>query len=299
MNNFLNQPFHLLDSKRNRWKLVIVVGLFGIFFMNAYVPFNISRWYEKREIPLVLILSSFGLIGMIVLSISQFYIRDLFKIKSLKMYGVILWFMVELFLLTLTMYLIYGNRNAEGTALILELFTTFRYTLLITIIPYTGVLLLLTATQKNIKVIAPLALDNSLIKILDENDEVHIAIDLDQILYLKSADNYVAIYYQKDSKVKRELVRTTMRKLDVDLKDFPIRRCHRSYMVNLKKISVSEKSQQGLTLSLKDYPIEGIPVSKNYKSFFMNLLNGKGNYSQSNGDKSFIPNEDFLSQKKP
>ncbi len=217
-------------------------------------------------------LSSFGVIGMIVLGISQLYIRDLFKIKSLKMYGVILWFLVELLLLTITMYAIYGDRNASGMALISDMVLTFKYTLLIMIIPYTGVLLYLTSKEKNEKKAILPTPNNTLIKILDESDILHIAIDLDQILYLKSEDNYVAIYYHKDSKVRKELVRTTMKKLDTELSEYPIRRCHRSYMVNIKKISVSEKSQQGLSLSLKDYPGESIPVSKNYKSFFVDLL---------------------------
>lgn len=271
----MNRPFHLLDKKSNRWLLIIVTGIFVILFMNLYLPFNITRWYEKEQIPLFLILSSFGIIGMIVLAISQLYFRDLFKISSMKMYGVILWFIVELLLLTITMYFIYGDTNLEGKAMINEIILTFKYTILILIIPYTGVLLYLFATEKGDY--SPVAIDTGhhLVKVLDENDALHIAIDLDQILYMKSADNYVAVYYLKDSKVKKELVRTTMKKLETELRELPIRRCHRSFMVNIKKISVSQKSQQGLSLSLKDYSEEEIPVSKNYKTFFTQLFKDK------------------------
>jgi hypothetical protein len=275
LGEFLNRPFHLLDKKSNRWLLIIVTGIFVILFMNLYLPFNITRWYEKEKIPLFLILSSFGIIGMIVLAISQLYFRDLFKISSMKMYGVILWFIVELLLLTVTMYFIYGDTTLEGNQMLSEIILTFKYTILILIIPYTGVLLYLFATEKGDYSPIPIDTGDHLVKILDENDALHIAIDLEQILYMKSADNYVAVYYLKDSKVKKELVRTTMKKLETELRDFPIRRCHRSFMVNIKKISVSEKSQQGLSLSLKDYPDEVIPVSKNYKTFFTQLFKEK------------------------
>ena len=273
--DFLNRPFYLLDKKQNRWLLVIVTGIFVILFMNLYLPFNVSRWYVNEKIPLFFILSSFGIIGMIVLAVSQLYIRDLFRISSLKMYGVILWFIVELLLLTITMYFIYGDTALEGGDRIAEIVLTFKYTILILIIPYTGVLLYLFATQKGDYMDMPIDTGNHLVKILDENDALHIAIDLDQILFMKSADNYVAVFYQKDDKVKKELVRTTMKKLEGELKEFPIRRCHRSYMVNIKKISISEKSQQGLTLTLKEYSNEAIPVSKNYKQLFTQLFKEK------------------------
>jgi len=279
LKEFLNRPFSLLDKKQNRWLLVIVTGIFVILFMNLYMPFNISRWYANEKIPLVFILSSFGIIGMVVLGISQLYIRDIFRISSLKMYGVILWFVAELLLLTITMYFIYGDTELEGSERMAEIILTFKYTILILIIPYTGVLLYLFASQKGDYMAMPIDTGEHLVKIFDENEALHIVIDLDQILYMKSADNYVAVFYRKDDKVKKELVRTTMKKLESELKDFPIRRCHRSYMVNIKKISVSEKSQQGLLLSLKDYPGENIPVSKNYKALFTQLFKEKSSLS--------------------
>lgn len=275
LKEFLNRPFSLLDKKQHRWLLVVVTGIFVILFMNLYMPFNITRWYANEKIPLFFILSSFGIIGMVVLGLSQLYIRDIFRISSLKMYGVILWFIAELLLLTITMYFIYGDTALEGNERITEITLTFKYTILILIIPYTGVLLYLFASQKGDYMAMPIDTGDHLVKILDENDALHIAIDLDQVLYMKSADNYVAVYYLKEEKVKKELVRTTMKKLESELQDFPIRRCHRSFMVNIKKISVSEKSQQGLSLSLKDYPGENIPVSKNYKALFTQLFKEK------------------------
>lgn len=289
---FLNHPFHLLDKKRNRWLLIVVTGVFVILFMNLYLPFNISRWYENELIPLFLILSSFGVIGMLVLAISQFFIRKLFKITSLRMYGVMLWFFVELILLTLTMYFIYGDRHLTGPDMIAEMALTLKYTALILIIPYSGVLLLLYATQKNPAEISSPTSENQLVKIMDENGTLQIVIDLAYFLFIKSADNYVEVYFLKDSKAKKELVRTSMKKLEAELKYFPIRRCHRSFMVNIDKISLLEKSTQGLMLSLKGYSDDSIPVSKNFKAHFTQLLKEKN----SSATGSFIPNSKFLPQ---
>ena len=191
------------------------------------------------------------------------------------MYGIILWFLVELLLLTITMFFIYGNTELKGTQLMNELFLTFKYTILVLIIPYAGVLFYLHTTQKGENIDTLLSASNHLVNILDENGELHIAIDLEQLLYIKSADNYVAVYFHKDDKVRKELVRTTLKRLETELDEYPIRRCHRSYMVNINNISVSMKSNQGLSLGLKNYSDEAIPVSKNYKAFFTRLIKQK------------------------
>lgn len=275
ISDFFNQPFHLLDRKQNRWLLIIVIGIYTILFMNLYLPFNVNNWYRNETIPMFVILSGFGLVGMLVLMISQLVIREVLKIKVVRMYGIILWFLVELILLSITMYFIYGNTSLSGSEMLNEIFLTFKYTILVLIIPYAGVLFYLFTSQKGENIETLLNASNHLVNILDENGELHIAVDLDQLLYIKSADNYVAVYFEKDKKVRKELVRTTLKRLEIELDEYPIRRCHRSYMVNINKISVSMKSNQGLSLALKNYADEIIPVSKNYKAFFTRLIKQK------------------------
>ncbi len=275
ISEFLNKPFHLLEQPQSRRLLVLVIGVFGVLFMNLYTPFNVSAWYHDESMPMFFILSSFGLIGMLVLALSQIAIRRIFNIQTISIGSFILWFFAELVLLTITMFIIYGNTSLTGTELVGEVFLTFKYTLLVVIIPYAGVLFYLAATQKEENIDTLLNAGNHLVNICDENGELHLAVDLENILLLKSADNYVSVYFLKYGKVKKELVRTTMKRLDTELQGFPIRRCHRSYMVNIKKISVSLRSTQGLTLTLHDFPDEQIPVSKNYTAYFTRLLSQK------------------------
>ena len=273
--DFLNQPFHLLDRKQNRWLLIISIGIYTIFFMNLYHPFNVNNLYRDETIPMFIILSGFGISGMIVLMISQLVIREVLKIHAVKMSGIIMWFFVELVLLSVTMYFIYGNTSFRGMDMVNELYLMLKYTILVLIIPYAGVLFYLSTTQQGENIDTLLNASNHLVNMLDENGALHMAIDLDQLLFIKSADNYVAVYYFKDDKVRKELVRTTLKRLETELDEYPIRRCHRSYMVNINKISVSMKSNQGLSLALKNYAEESIPVSKNYKPFFTRLMKEK------------------------
>ncbi len=246
-----------------------------MLFMNLYIPFNVDQWYKNPTLPLPVILSSFGLIGMAVLMISQLFIKKILKIRTVKMYGVILWFLVELILLTVTMYLIYGTVALGTEGVLNEIFLSFKYTALVIIIPYAGVLFYLHATQKGENIDGLLVASDHLVNILDEHGELHMAVDLEQILFMRSADNYVKVYFLKNEKIHKELVRTSLKRLETELNESPIRRCHRSYMVNINNISVSMKNNQGLALAIKNLPDETIPVSKKYKHFFNRLLKKK------------------------
>ncbi|MCG8309012.1 MAG: LytTR family transcriptional regulator [Cytophagales bacterium] len=273
--DFLNQPFHLLDQKQNRLLLIVTIGIYTILFMNLYHPFNVNNLYRDETIPMFIILSGFGLFGTAVLMISQLVIREFLNIRAVRMYGIVLWFLVELMLLTVTMYFIYGNTSLKGGAMVNEFYLIFKYTVLVLIIPYAGVLFYLHTTRQGENIDTLLNASNHLVNILDENGQLHIAIDLEQLLFIKSADNYVAVYFLRDGKVRKELVRTTLKRLETELDEYPIRRCHRSYMVNINMIAVSMKNNQGLSLGLKNYSDEIIPVSKNYKAFFTRLIKQK------------------------
>jgi hypothetical protein len=272
LTDLLNRPFHLLDRFKNRIILILVIGSFVILFVNLYLPFNIDSWFKSDSVPLFITLSGFGVITMVGLSVSQLIIRELFAVRQLSVAGTLLWFFVELLLLTLTMFFIYGDLELKGIALFNELLLSFRYTLLVLVLPYAGVLFYLYTVNKSERNQADVKSENRLIKIYDENRELHMAIDFDRLLFIRSADNYVEICFLKDGRVSKELVRTTLKRLESELADFPVRRCHRSYMVNINQIAVSVKSERGFELTLRHYTSENIPVSRNFKPFFIRLM---------------------------
>lgn len=271
--HWLNKPFTLLDENRHRWLTIGVTGLFSIVFMNVYTPFNSDSWIRIPGLPSFVILSSYGLLGMILFFFSQIVIRNLFHIKTFTRFTYALWFAAELLLLSLIMFLVYGNHNQTKTMdLLQEYFLSFRYTVLVLIIPYGMIMFYfqyLKEKDVGMKSIVP---GDHLIKIRDENDILQLAIDPGKLLFIQSTDNYVSVFYLKDDKVKKELVRTSLKKLEDDLQGTPVVRCHRSYMVNLNKISVTKKTNKGMMLELKDYDEGNITVSKHYRTGILKLL---------------------------
>lgn len=270
---WLNQPFTLLDKTKHRWLLIIATGLAGVVFVNVYTPFNMDSWIHISGVPLFVILSSYGLLGMLMFIFSQIILRNLFHILTFSRLTYILWFFGELLLLSLIMFLVYGDHSQmTNWDLLNEYFLSFRYTMLVLIIPYVMVMFYFKYLKEKDARSNYIEPGDHLVKIKDENDILQLAIDLDQLLFIQSTDNYVSVFFLKDNKVSKELVRTSLKKLENELKGTSLVRCHRSFMVNLNKILVTKKTGKGMMLELKDYNDKQITVSKHYRSTILQLL---------------------------
>jgi hypothetical protein len=272
LKNWLNTPLELLETYKEKWILILTTGVFAILFLNLYNPFNVSNWHSDASFPLFLSLSSYGMIGIVILSISQFLIRPWLDIGNFKIKSFIIWFLCEILILGFVMFLIYGDWNLKGNELVMEFFRSLKYTFMVIVLPYAAVIYYLYTNRQKTKLYSVDKSDDKIIKILDEKRTVRIAIEPDKLLYIKNADNYVEIFYAENNNIMKELVRTTLKRLEDELKIFRIVRCHRSYMVNLKNISFTKKTRQGLNLQLKGFDSPLIPVSKNYVSIILDEL---------------------------
>ncbi|MEN8186183.1 MAG: LytTR family DNA-binding domain-containing protein [Bacteroidota bacterium] len=88
------------------------------------------------------------------------------------------------------------------------------------------------------------------------------------ILFSRSENNYVFIYYLDDDLVKKIMLRNTLSKIQ---KQAPfLIKSHRSYLVNPARIESLKGKSQNATLQLKSFD-EKIPVSKTYFNSIQDL----------------------------
>lgn len=92
------------------------------------------------------------------------------------------------------------------------------------------------------------------------------------LLFMNAQENYVAIHYKKD-KNERILIRNTISSVSDQLKlHYPVFfRCHRGYIVNIRKIRSVTGNAQGFRLFLDQVP-EVIPVSRSYVPEFREIV---------------------------
>ena len=97
-----------------------------------------------------------------------------------------------------------------------------------------------------------------------ENKTDYFHLFLEQLILIKSANNYIEVIYKKEGSINKKLIRNTMKSTENLLKKYKdMIRCHRSCIVNKNYIKKVSRSSDGLILNLFDYPQE-IPVSRQY-----------------------------------
>ncbi|MEQ6120157.1 LytTR family DNA-binding domain-containing protein [Reichenbachiella sp. MALMAid0571] len=275
---WLNQPFTLLDRKRDKLFLITAIGLFGFLFMYLYNPFNITKWFAGGDWENSIIFFQFSLIAVFTLSIMEFGVRPLLGLNSLTHLSFIFFVICELMLFSSIMFFSYEFITSLPTQGIYDFIDIFRYSALILIIPYSATLFYFNYRQV---VSAIPDYGNHLIQIKDENDKLQLAVDQDQLTTIVATDNYVTVYYQKEARQSKELIRTSLKKLESELRNTTVIRCSRSTMINVKNIATFKTVNRQLVLEMKNMPEVRVNVSRNYKTNVLSILTHQTNSDQS------------------
>lgn len=275
MQDFLKRPFPYLDPMPHRILLALFCSVFAAIFLNLFEPFDLDSWtilknYESR-FPTLL----FSLTGFLFLGLTQIGLRKLFRIQTFRVGGFILWFAGEIILLSIINHNFFGDARADFSEMMYEFSLTFKYTSLVLLIPYFICLLYFSSKKPEAR---PSDTADSFpqeskpplqqIHFQAENDKEVLSVKLDHLLFLKSESNYVAIFYLYNGKLKKRLIRNSLKKLEQELTHPYLIRVHRSYMLNiLNAVSVNRnpKSYQVLLEKAHEHPI---PVSPTYMEEF-------------------------------
>ena len=92
-------------------------------------------------------------------------------------------------------------------------------------------------------------------------------------MFIKSEDNYVQIHYLDRNRIRKFILRSSMRALEEDLAKHGLVRCHRSYFINPAFIKIVHRDESGLIVAqLKQESLESIPISRKYQDKISMLL---------------------------
>ncbi|WP_169731923.1 LytR/AlgR family response regulator transcription factor [Runella limosa] len=108
------------------------------------------------------------------------------------------------------------------------------------------------------------AIVHHFLTLMAENGKDKVVLTPQNLCYIEADDNYVTVVSQEPSgKLKKELLRSSLSKVESQIQLTYIRRCHRSYMVNLQKVYKVSGNAQGYKLHLWQVA-EPLPVSRGY-----------------------------------
>lgn len=275
LKKILNREVPFLSSVKNRLLLIGFVATYAILFIVLYEPFNINQWGSNYY-------WQFIIGGTVILFITQFGLRWLFKIKKFRYYGLFLWYVLEVILIAYVFYVLFGDELSAYKEKIKEYLLTFRYTGLVMIVPYASFVWYmehqyrlqgLKDRQEELIYASGKDSEEKLLTVMRENGHMALAVKYSQLVYIKSAGNYLEIFYLKGDKLTKELVRGSVKDFESKIIDSQhIIRVHRSYLINVNHLSSTKKTKKGYALIMRFVPEEVIPVSSSYKPAFENAL---------------------------
>ena len=115
-----------------------------------------------------------------------------------------------------------------------------------------------------------------IINLMDNNGNLKLSVKLDNLYYIKAEDNYINVFYQRNGAIASYMLRCKMKTIEDNCVDSSsLMRCHRSYIVNAKKISVLHNEADGFIIEFDREGLDSIPVSKTYSKRVLEAFNKK------------------------
>lgn len=268
-----------LKDKSTLITQVMFVSIFALVFINLYAPFDAASWTDMSRLEFFFNSSVMILIGMLAIVISKLlFFLFMRKIRiSYLIFG--LWHLAEIVLVA-TIYLVVDLVLLKSGMELVDRYTYLLFiTLMVLAIPYSISWLYLSMKDKRNKLedltenTSQEFREKKMITFRDETEKLRFSIKSADILYVESTDNYVTVHTLEKGKVKKIMLRNTMKRLEKELEGTLIHRCHRSYMVNFENIKLVKLISTNLYIYM-DSPEEiRIPVSRTYAEHVHEFLN--------------------------
>ncbi len=212
----MSTPFSLLDDAKSKVFLAVFCGIFSIFFIIYFNPFDIKNISYDTALGSYLSIWSVGVIGTFIISFTQFCLRPLAGMTKFTTGQFLLWIVLDFLCVTIVVFILFGEAS---TPFFEELWFIVEYTISLAILPYILACLLIavaklsaTLSEREVKLTT-----HAQYAFKDDSDKVQLTIHPDQIILIKSENNYASIFYHQNDQVERKLIRTTLKKLENEL----------------------------------------------------------------------------------
>jgi hypothetical protein len=278
MLKFLNKPYPFNGDLKHNTKIIFFISVGVFVFLFLFQPLQIDGLALRDKYFLVI---GLGIITFLSLSLNLLILPSLFSRlligSSWNVKKEILWDIWILFTIGFGYFLYY-----KALGIMVFGFDMIIKMMLIAIVPISVLIVfnrnrllrshLKLANELNIKLKEHKSLPEKLVHFVSDYQKDNLSIKVSLILFVRSANNYIEVFWKEDQAVKSQMVRCSLTKAEEILKDDKfIFKCHRSYLANINHIDKIEGSQQGYRLFFEkvDFPV---PVSKNYADKLKELI---------------------------
>lgn len=270
----LSQPFPDKDSFGRSLLTIFWVGVFVGLFLFLIRPFNIEGPWADLAWASV----GFGAVTVVFGWAFELATRYVFRIQTDgPRWTLGKWILMSTVLvvwIALGNYLFVNFLSGWRAAGYFNFIRMIGYTSLIGIFPValSGVVIQLRAANKNEQAATDITehLHSETKSLKQENLQLDaengqgLTVNIADVRYVEAMQNYVTVWFLKDGKPHKEMLRATIGFMEEQFAQTDVIRCHRSYLVNVDWIEKVSGNAQGLRLQLSDVADVEIPVSRSF-----------------------------------
>lgn len=272
MLNNLDKPYPFFDDLWYNLRVITGISLGMFLFILFFQPVYLSGFDFNTQL---MIIAGYGAIALLVLSLNNIILPSIFPGFFLKGHWK-LYMDILLQLISWSMLAVAYNFYTRYVGQVLLNFdTSFRIILIglfpvVILIIFNRFKILRLNTQKLEEIIETAGIMPEKIRpdpeitFDSENKSETLAMKLSEFLFIRSANNYIEIYWLADESAKKMLLRSTLKRAEEILQPHHrVLRCHRTILVNSEHIIRFTGIPGNLKLKLHSTD-EEIPVSRQY-----------------------------------
>ncbi|MCR4824081.1 MAG: LytTR family transcriptional regulator DNA-binding domain-containing protein, partial [Bacteroidales bacterium] len=280
-------------EKRQIWTTVVYTALFSLVFILVSIPFSNNAWFALGASQAFFYTLAFVLIAAAVVILSRLMLSRCHGLKHFTLLFYIMWVIAEVLVVSL-LYTFFTYQGVElgiispylrSTAAVF--ISALVYTAVCLCVPYFFSALHFALQDKdntirlmnygNVVSDRPaVPYNDNRITLFDNNGVLKFSISSDNLYFIESDDNYIKVWYMDSSgEMKQYMLRCRLKTVEDSFADSELVRCHRKYIVNIRKISILKSEKEGYKIDFDIDSIEPIPISKTYEQAVLARFNSR------------------------
>ena len=285
-------PRYLLEREQI-WTTVVYTALFSLVFILVSIPFSGSAWFALGESEAFIYTLAFILLSALLIILSRALMHRCRDLAHFTLLGYIAWNVAEVVVVAL-LYTVFTRRGMEVGIIAGdarengEIFlSALVYTAVCLCVPF-AFCALHFALQDRDNTIRLMNYGNVVsdkpavpysdkrITLFDNNGVLKFSISSDNLYFIESDDNYIkAGYMDSAGEMKQYMLRCRLKTVEDSFADSELVRCHRKYIVNIRKISILKSEKEGYIIDFNIDSVDPIPISKTYEQAVLARFNSR------------------------
>ena len=251
--------------------------LFAVVFLNIYIPFSDTAWFRLGDSGMFMFTLLFFAASVLTLIISRMLMYRSKSLFDMTYLLYILWCIAEIISIS-TMYTwITIDITGPSPESIWKIFGRALFCSTISFgIPYliSGMYFAIIDKNNTIRLMnyenvvtdeaqKPESLQK--ITLFDNSGTLKLSVSPDNLYYIESDDNYIKVWYTNSKgELHSYMLRCRLKTVEDSFKGTGLVRCNRKYIVNIDKVSMLRKENEGYILDLCNEEVPPLPVTKTY-----------------------------------